>query len=91
MLPHKYTNTNTRTQYNTNTQIQEYKYTNAHFQCTKDMALRLSYSVLTIEEKKALSLSHKKPLTVILVVLVLAPVTIGLEREGLEEERLIVI
>ena len=55
------------------------------------MALRLSYSLLTIEEKKALSLSHKKPLTVILVVLVLAPVTIGLEGEGLEEERLIVI
>ena len=57
-----------------------------NFWCTRDVARPIHLVQHHTVEKKALSLAHKKPLTVILVVFVLAPVTIGVSASD-EEER----
>ena len=56
-----------------------------NFWCTRDVARPIHLVRHHTVEKKALSLAHKKPLTVILVVFVLAPVTIGVSASDEEE------
>ena len=56
-----------------------------NFWCTRDVARPIHLVRHHTVEKKALSLAHKKPLTVILVVFVLALVTIGLSASDEEE------